>query len=149
MLTIKKFYDLEKAEQRELSNLLVLYLAKFFAQDYYVSDYDLRKDFDCLREKDYFQDVVGEFEQEHGVKIAFLLKNSNRIKLCQVCNEVFISYDTRNRQKICRKQIYVRFASDKFLNVNKRSVCEMIQRQQTSIKWYKNQLLIKSACSKS
>lgn len=148
VITIK-FLELEKDKQRELANELALYLSQFFAQDYYVNEQDLRNDFDCFRKEEYFKEVVSEFEREHNVEIAFLLKNSKRIKLCQVCHEFFISYDMRNRQQICRKQIYVRFASDKFLNINKRSVCEMIQRQQKSIEWYRKQLLTESASCKS
>ncbi|MBO1121639.1 hypothetical protein FQS88_07120 [Enterococcus casseliflavus] len=149
VIIIRKFLELEKDEQRDLANALAVYLSKFFCQDYYINEQDLRNDFDCFRKQDFFQDIVSEFEREHDVSIAFLVKNSKRIKLCKRCNEFFISFDTRNRQQICRKQIYVRFASDKFLNINKRSVCEMIQRQQKSIEWYRKQLLTESASGKS
>lgn len=137
-----KFLELSKDKQRELAKELALYLSQFFAQDYYVNEQDLRNDFDCFRKEEYFKDVVSEFEREHNVEIAFLLKNSKRIKLCQVCHEFFISYDMRNRQVICQKQMYVRFASDKKFNVNERSVCEMAQRQENSIKWYRKQMVV-------
>lgn len=141
-MIVIKFLELEKDKQRELANELALYLSQFFAQDYYVSEKDLRNDFDCFRDQEFFKEVVSEFEREHNVEIDFLLKSSKRIKLCKRCNEFFISYDMRNRQVICQKQMYVRFASDKKFNVNERSVCEMAQRQENSIKWYRKQMVV-------
>lgn len=140
MFTIKKFLDLEKEKQRELANKLALYLIKFFAQDYYVDEEDLKRDFDNFRGQIFFEEIVEEFEKEHGVRVSYLVKNSNRWKLCQNCNEPFIAYDTRNRQKICKKQRYVRYSGSKKFNVNERSVCEIKQRQKASVKCYQKKV---------
>lgn len=140
MFTINKFLDLEKDKQRELANELALYLIKFFAQDYYVDEADLKRDFDNFREQIFFEEIVEEFEKEHGVSVAYLVKNSNRWRLCQNCNEPFIAYDTRNRQKICKKQMYVRYSGGRKFNVNRRSVCEIKQRRKASVKWYQKKV---------
>ncbi|MDB1693342.1 hypothetical protein PMV44_15950 [Enterococcus casseliflavus] len=136
MFTINKFLDLEKEKQRELANELALYLVKFFAQDYYVDEEDLKQDFERFRQQIFFKEIIEKFENEHNVTVGFLVKNSNRWKLCQQCNEPFIAYDTRNRQKICQKQLYIRFTADKKLNINGRSICEIKQRRKASVKWY-------------
>lgn len=140
MFTINKFLDLEKEKQRELANELALYLVKFFAQDYYVDEEDLKQDFERFRQQIFFKEIIEKFENEHNVTVGFLVKNSNRWKLCQQCNEPFIAYDTRNRQRICQRQLYIRFTSDKKLNVNGRSICEIKARRQASTKWYRNKV---------
>lgn len=140
MFTINKFLDLEKEKQRELANELALYLVKFFAQDYYVDEEDLKQDFERFRQQIFFKEIIENFENEHNVTVGFLVKNSNRWKLCQQCNEPFIAYDTRNRQKICQKQLYIRFTADKKLNINGRSICEIKQRRKASVKWYQKKV---------
>lgn len=140
MFTINKFLDLEKEKQRELANELALYLVKFFAQDYYVDDEDLKQEFERFRQQIFFKEIIENFENEHNVTVGFLVKNSNRWKLCQQCNEPFIAYDTRNRQKICQKQLYIRFTADKKLNINGRSICEIKQRRKASVKWYQKKV---------
>lgn len=123
-----------------MANMLALYLIKFFAQDYYVDEEDLKRDFDNFRGQIFFEEIVGEFEKKHRVSVSYLVRNSNRWKLCQNCNEPFIAYDTRNRQKICKKQMYVRYSGSKKFNVNGRSICEIKQRQKASVKWYQNKV---------
>lgn len=140
MFTINKFLDLEKEKQRELANELALYLVKFFCQDYYVDEEDLKQDFERFRQQIFFKEIIENFENEHNVRVGFLVKNSNRWKLCQQCNEPFIAYDTRNRQKICQKQLYIRFTADKKLNINGRSICEIKQRRKASVKWYQKKV---------
>jgi len=140
VFTINKFLDLEKEKQRELANKLALYLVKFFAQDYYVDEEDLKQDFERFRQQIFFKEIIEKFENEHNVTVGFLVNNSNRWKLCQQCNEPFIAYDTRNRQKICQKQLYIRFTADKKLNINGRSICEIKARRQASTKWYQKKV---------
>lgn len=133
---IINFYLLDSEKQRQVANDLVLYLSQFFAQDFYVSETDLRNDYRIFLESDYFNDVVADFENEHSVTIAFLASNVNRVKLCNQCGEWFISYDRRNKQSICRKWIQKRYSLDGVrMNVNQRSMCELSARNKATIKW--------------